>query len=65
MASKRSGEGGGGKKGRLSLRLRDDTFVRDVHAFAERNHTSVTALVEAYLAQLLESERNIIKVEQG
>lgn len=53
------------KTGRLNLRLRDEAFVEQVHAYAERHGTKVTALVEGFLVKLLESERNVIEVEQG
>lgn len=61
MASKRQGK----KKGRLSIRLRDEQFVVDVHAFAARHNTNVTALVESHLVRLLEEERGIMELEQG
>lgn len=64
MAS-REQQGDGRKGGRLSLRLRDEDFVRDVHDYAKRHNTTTTALVEDFLAKLLEAERGIVKLEQG
>lgn len=61
MASKQQGK----KKGRLSLRLRDEKFVEDMHAYAKRHDTNVTKLVETYFAGLLEEERGIMELEQG
>ena len=56
------------KSGRLSLRLRDPAFVKDVRAYAKRHHTTVTSLVELYFERLLQEEAGttvIVEAEQG
>ncbi len=53
------------KRGRLNLRLRDEQLVKDVHAFAQRHNTNVTALVETFFVKLLDDERGIMELEQG
>jgi xanthine dehydrogenase iron-sulfur cluster and FAD-binding subunit A len=44
------------KEGRLHLRL-DEGLLRDMRAFAEARHTTVSEIVRQYFVDLLEEEK--------
>lgn len=45
------------KQGRVHIRLSEE-LAKDIKSYAERHHTTVTALVEDYFRDLLKEERS-------
>ena len=51
------------KEGRLSLRI-EAALLERIRAYADRKHITLTTLVEAHFAALLEEEERVVDAEQ-